>query len=265
MKFFARSIGLRLNAVCAALAGTALAAALAGYVSFAMHERQVQAWQQAADAVRLAERANAHVLDVVMESRGIYMAPDRAQVDRFGAGLTRALGRLDTDLAAWAPLVPAAGRADFDALAREAAEFRRFRLEMLRIGQEQGAAAANALGNNDANRANRQALNNRLTVAADAASMRANAMVAEAQTQGRWMAVGVLMATVALVLILSLGTAVILRRSILQPMAAVGTAAKAMADGRLNAPVAGAERIDEIGQTARALEAFRVATLAKFT
>ncbi len=262
LQFFARSIGLRLNAVCAALAGTALAAALAGYLSFTAHERQVAAWQQAADAARLAERANAHVLDAVMESRGIYMARNRAEVDRFGAGLTRALGRLETDLAAWAPLVPATARADFEALRQAAAEFKRFRLETLRVGQAEGALAANALGNNDANRANRQALNQRLTTAADAANARADTLIAAAQTEGRWMALGVLAATVGLVLVLSLATALILRRSILRPIAAVGAAAQQMSERRFDTPVAGADRIDEIGQTARALEAFRVASLA---
>lgn len=262
MKIFARSIALRLNALCAALAATALAAALAGYVSFVIHERQVEEWQRAADAVRLAERANAHVLDVVMESRGIYMAQNRAQVDRFGAGLTRALDRLDTDLAAWAPLVPAAGRTDFAALQQAAGEFKRFRLETLRVGQVEGAPAANVFGNNDTNRANRQALNERLVAAANAASARADALVAEAQTAGRRLAVGVLVATVALVLLLSAVTVLLLRRTVLRPMAAVGSAAQAMSQGQLDTPVSGADRPDEIGQTARALEAFRNASLA---
>ena len=262
LRMLGRSVALRLNVIFAALAGTALAAALAGFLAFDLHEARVLAWRGAADAARLAERANAHVLDVVMESRGIYAAPDRAQVQRFGAGLTRALDRLEADLAAWALLVSPAERADFAALQAAAAEFGRFRRELLRLGLEEGAPAANRFGNNDVNRANRTALNDRLMAAAAAANARAQALSEAAQASGESLALQVLVGTAVLVLLLSVMTSLVLRRTVLAPLAALRGAAEAMSQGRLDQAVPGAARADELGATARALESFRQARLA---
>ena len=256
------SIAFRLNALLGGLALVGLATALAGYLIFETHERQVQAWRQAAEAARLAERANAHVLDVVMESRGIYLARDRAQVDRFGAGLTRALDRLEQDLAAWALLVPAAERADFAALQESAASFARFRRELLRLGREEGAAAADRFGNNEANRANRAALNDRLTAAARAANTRSEALMVAALEQGSAWAAQVLALTLVALVTLSMLALLLLRRGVLRPLAGLRGAAEAMSAGQLDQPVTGTARADEIGATARALEGFRAASLA---
>ena len=261
-KLFARSIAMRLNAAFAVLAVTGLAAALAGFLSFHAYELRVQEARGAAEAARLAERANAHVLDVVMESRGIYLSRDRAQVERFGAGLTRALARLEVDLAAWARLVPASGQADFAALQAAGQEFARFRQELLRLGLQEGAPAADRFGNNDANRANRQALNERLTIAATAATARDAALAASSRETGEAMALKVLGGTLALVLLLAGGAMLMLRASVLRPIAALRDAAQAMSEGRLDVPVPGLTRADETGATARALENFRQASLA---
>jgi len=259
---FSSSIAARLNGLFVGLAGIAMAAALAGFLAFQAHQAQVQGWRQAGEATLLAERANAHVLEVVMESRGIYAAQDRAQVDRFGAGLTRALERLERDLAAWAPLVLPEGRAEFAALQEAAASFARFRRELLRLGQQEGAAAADRFGNNDANRANRAALNERLTAAATAANTRSQQLVAKALHQGETLALQVLASTIAAVLVLSGFAMLVLRRTVLRPLGALRDAAQAMSEGRLADPVPGTGRPDEVGATARALEIFREASLA---
>ncbi len=258
---FSSSIAARLNGLFVGLAGIAMAAALGGFLAFQAHQAQVQGWRQAGEATLLAERANAHVLEVVMESRGIYAAQDRAQVDRFGAGLTRALERLERDLAAWAPLVLPEGRAEFAALQEAAASFARFRRELLRLGQQEGAAA-DRFGNNDANRANRAALNERLTAAATAANIRSQQLVAKALHQGETLALQVLASTIAAVLVLSGFAMLVLRRTVLRPLGALRDAAQAMSEGRLADPVPGTGRPDEVGATARALEIFREASLA---
>jgi len=257
----AGSIALRLNLLMGGLAITALAAALAGFGALHWYEAKVRDWSRAAEASRLAERANAHVLDVVMESRGIYMARDRAQVQRFGAGLTRALDRLATDLAAWAPLVPEAGRADFAAVRAAAAEFDRFRRELLRLGLEEGAPAADRFGNNEANRANRGALNDRLQVSARAAHELAAREQRLVEEKARWLPAALLLATVGVVALLSLGTLIVLRRSVLRPLAALHGAASGLAAGRIDAPTPGLARRDELGALATVLEQARTAAL----
>ncbi len=50
--------------------------------------------ESAMKKLNLVERANGLVYAAVMESRGLYMTDDRAQIDRFGNGLLRFLGNL---------------------------------------------------------------------------------------------------------------------------------------------------------------------------
>jgi methyl-accepting chemotaxis protein len=257
------SIAIRLNLLMGGLAVTAMLAALAGFGAMRWHDGQVRDWARAVEATRLAERANAHVLDVVMESRGVYMARDRAQVDRFGAGLTRALDRLSADLAAWAPLVPPEGAAEFAAVRAAAVEFDRFRRELLRLGREEGAPAADRFGNNEANRTNRAALNDRLQAAARTADARADRLRAEVEAAADWLPLVLLLGTLAVVTLLSLATVFMLRRSILGPLAALRAAAAEMAAGRIDQPTPGVARQDEVGALARALELARIAALAE--
>ncbi|WP_309139581.1 hypothetical protein [Siccirubricoccus sp. G192] len=90
------------------------------------------------EQARLAERMNGLVHATVSESHGI--------------------------------LVPAGDPAAAE-LSRAIADFLRFRAELARAGVEQGAAAADAMGNNEASRAKRQAALNQALLAVSAASM----------------------------------------------------------------------------------------------
>lgn len=124
----------------------------------------LQSYNEAVDGVKSAstralygERLNRLVTHVVMEARGIYASKDTNEARKFGDGLLTALKDIDTLLKQWDPLVPNNDRALFDAVVRDAAEFKTFRSETVRLGAEVSPAAANAQGNNEANRANRKA------------------------------------------------------------------------------------------------------------
>ncbi len=262
LSVFRRSAAARLHLLIALLAGVALATAAAGFAAFRAEEARTEEWRDAAEAARLAERANAHVLDVVMESRGIYLSRDAAQVNRFGEGLTRALERLEADLGRWSALVPPEGRAEFAALQGTAAEFARFRRELLRIGQAEGAAGADRFGNNDANRANRQQLNARLVAASQAAQARAAEMEAAARRFGQVLAWSLLGGTLGVVTLLSAAAVLILRRSVIAPLQALTAAAGRLSAGELAESVPCLDRADETGALARALDASRLAQLA---
>ncbi|MCS6921467.1 MAG: methyl-accepting chemotaxis protein [Elioraea sp.] len=257
-----RSLAARLLLPVALLASATLAT-FGGAWFVAEHKDRLQAEAaQATQTVILAERVNALVLEVVMESRGLYMSRDARQVEQFGGGLLRALERLRTDVAAWADLVPAAEQAAFAGLRRAVDEFMSFRTNLVEVARREGASGADRVGNNEANRANRQALNRELAAAAD----RARALAAERQaaaaafgTTGK----AVLGGLAALLVLVSAAAAwLMLRSGVLHPLSNIERRVVALGEGDLAAPVPETTREDELGRLARAAETLR-ATLAR--
>jgi methyl-accepting chemotaxis protein len=257
-----RSVVTRLHLLVAMLALAALLVAGAGQYGMWHQAGDLEEVSEAAEAARLAERANAAVLAAVMESRGMYMARDAAELQRFATPLAAALEQLRRELAAWARLVVAEDRSDFERLQAAAAEFIAFRTEMMQAGLREGAAAADRIGNNEANRANRRALNAALERAAGAASRRAVELRESAVEDTRLITLTILGLTLAVVAALVTAALLVLRRAVLRPFAALDGAATAMAGGALDQAVPCTDRGDEFGRLAVSLENFRTATLA---
>jgi len=135
--------------VVAAIGGLAL------FVTASFTERTEQL-EAASQRAFNGEHLNRLVTAVVMDARGIYASTDVDKAAPFAEGLLKSLDKIDAHLAAWQPLVPAADRPAFDQVVARTAEFRQFRAETARLATID-PAAANAQGNNDANRANRKA------------------------------------------------------------------------------------------------------------
>src|SRR5687768_16700206 len=119
------------------------ALSLVAVVTAAVGISTLQTYNQAVDDVRLAatralygERLNRLVTHVVMEARGIYAANDTKDARKFGDGLIVSLKDIDTLLKEWEPIVPDAHRALFDAVVKDAAAFKAFRSETVRLGAE---------------------------------------------------------------------------------------------------------------------------------
>ncbi|RYE51573.1 MAG: chemotaxis protein, partial [Rhizobiaceae bacterium] len=121
------------------------------------YSKQMAQYKLVSDRVYLGERLNRLVTAVVMEARGIYAAKDTEAAKKFADGITENLGDMQTVLTTWTPLVDPAQKPVFDTLLARSAEFRTFRMETARLGTEDSPKAANAQGNNDANRSNRKA------------------------------------------------------------------------------------------------------------
>ncbi len=254
---FRTSLAIRLHALVALLAGLAVLAAVGGVLTLRSYEVDVAEASRAAHAARMAERTDAHVYAVVMDSRGLYLAANPAQARVFAEGMLARLVLLRADLAEWRALVPAASRDGFARLETTMAEFGRFRADMARVGMAEGAAAADRMGNNETNRANRRAVNDALQAAATEARQTADALGAAATARAQRLA-WALSGTIA-VLVLLVGAVVVitLRRSVLRPLGALTVALDTMAGGDLSAPVSGGERRDEVGRMAAAAERLR--------
>ena len=146
-------------AVVAALGLVALIVGGIGVDAVYTTTARVRQLEQVANRAFYAERANALIYAVVMESRGIYMSSDAADRAKFGEGVKAFLGQLEANMADWKTHIRPERREQFRRAEDRAEEFVRFRTELVRLGNEEGQAAAREWGDNDANRTNRQALN----------------------------------------------------------------------------------------------------------
>ncbi|HEX2351527.1 MAG TPA: methyl-accepting chemotaxis protein, partial [Xanthobacteraceae bacterium] len=121
--------------------------------------RQVHALEDVGRRAFFAEHANSLIYAVVMDSRGVYMSAEAADRARFGAGIMKFLAELEANMAAWKEHIAPEDRDEFARAQARTQEFVRFRTELVRLGNEVGQAAARDWGDNEINRANREALN----------------------------------------------------------------------------------------------------------
>ncbi len=253
----ATSIGTRLAAGLLLLGAVALGAALAGWAGHRAEAARQAEIARLASAEPLAERLRTGVYAVVMESRGLYLAANRTQAERFAAGLTRHLSDLQRDWAALRQVVPESQRAAAARLESALEAFVRLRTELARVGVEQGREAADRLGNNDANRTTRTAFSDALDglsreVTAEVARLQA----ASAAAADRF-ALLLLLATALAVLAVTGAMLWHVRRAIARPLSELAAALGEMAEGRLDSARLPRGGLDEVGAIAAAAEGFR--------
>jgi methyl-accepting chemotaxis protein len=202
------------------------------------------------------ERINGLVYAVVMDSRGIYMSADKDKAKPFGDGMLLQLKALqayaqklsDEALAVEADAVQQA-RKHVD-------EFIAFRTEMVRLSREESPAAARVQGDNDANRNNRKALNDTLKGLSDRYEKHAAENVAAAERlRARVMTIVLLLGSLPAVA--TVFGIVVVVTGFTRPIDRVKTSILTLAAGNTADEIFGADRKDEIGEIAGALQIFK--------
>ena len=204
----------------------------------------------------LVERVNGLVYAVVMNSRGVYMAQKPDEAKKFADGQAKSLAKLADTLTEGESIVLAEDRANYTAMRDKAAEFQRFRIELGRVGVEQGGPAARIMGDNDANRSNRQALNALIDKFAAALNGRAGARI-EALRSLDSLALVILATLIGMTLAAVATGIMIAARSIARPLDTLAGSMETIAGGRTDVEIPYTGRSDEIGTVARSLEVFR--------
>ncbi|MQT12732.1 methyl-accepting chemotaxis protein [Segnochrobactrum spirostomi] len=148
----------KINAIVAVLGLSTVAVCAMGLYAINDSVRATDKLDQVARRAFLVERIDHLVTKTVMESRGVYLATDTEKAKPFADGIRKALDAMQKAVADLGAMTPATDRALYDELAAGITSFAQFRTETARLGAEVSPAAANAQGNNDANRANRKAL-----------------------------------------------------------------------------------------------------------
>ncbi len=235
-------------------------AAVTGLIGLASMEdlaSRSEAIERAAERQVLGEQINGLVLAVVMDSRGVYMSRDRAEVDKFGKPLLDSLNILGERLGTLRKITPADGQAILAPVAAKTEEFIRFRTELMRIAREKGAPEGRTFGDNDANRSNRQALNaalQKLNAEQDAAIDRLHDELESARKSWMTMMISIGVGGVLFGILLAI---LVARDMIARPIARMTATMKNIAAGNTAAEVPGTGQSDEIGDMAEAVLVFR--------
>jgi len=258
MLFFSQiKIGPRVFAVIALLSLVAAGVGFTGIRALDRYEVQSKRMETLAKRANLLERVDKLVYAVVMDSRGIYMSRDFAEAKRFGTPLVRNLDQLRTTMGEIETLLEPDQRTAFDEFKTVVNQFITFRTELVRLGTEVEVAKGREYGDNDANRSNRQALNQRLDAAAKRNFEQVVALNQELthfyEVQRPTMIIGMIAGVIVAVF---LGIYVVLA-TITRPITKINTVMGRLASGDMTVRIEGAERGDEIGGMAKAVQVFK--------
>jgi len=261
----AASFGIqaKIYGIVALLAALTLLATGIGYTGMQSYHDQVAAMARASERALLGERIDGLVTAVVMDSRGIYMAANKAEAEKFNPGLLNNLTRLGELTQQWLALAPADRREQFGTAADKVSEFIRFRSELVRLARENTVQEARLFGDNDANRANRSQLNKVLTGLVQESSARIKQINQDLEEFYR-NRLSLLVGLCLIGLVAGITLAILaIRRGIVSPLAEMVTAISTVADGNLEIEVPGLSRRDEIGALATALAYFKTKLIAQ--
>jgi methyl-accepting chemotaxis protein len=210
----------------------------------------------------LVERANGLVYAVVMESRGLYMADDKARIEQFGTGLARHLDSLRQTTTEWRALIEPAERADFEAFEKQAETFATLRSSLLAAARTGGAKAARDIGDNDANRQARTGFNRSLEALSVRYKERILALDAENTARvfyTTWIERLILLAMGSVVLALILWS----YKVITAPFGELVRAIRRISAGDTVTTVKYTHRKDELGDFAQAIEGLRLGEITR--
>ncbi|MFV3074618.1 methyl-accepting chemotaxis protein [Niveispirillum fermenti] len=250
-------IGMKVNLAMGLLALIAVIMAGMGLYAMSVYQTEVERMGRETQRAVLSEQINGLINAVVMDSRGIYMARDAEELERFARTLTASLDILDRRLGEYEAVIdPAAAVQMRDAITR-GREFIRFRSDMTRAGRTDGAAAARAIGDNEANRANRKAFNEVMVKLSAQQVSQVLAGIDGLAAFGRHERL-VMLLVAGFGIALSVAFAIwLVSRQVTGPLAAVTGTVRNMAGGDLSATVPETGRADEVGQIAQALDVFK--------
>jgi methyl-accepting chemotaxis protein len=247
------SVGAQVATALILLGAVALGGVAATWIAMTAQAERVEVLARASDGPLIVERLRAAVYAVVMESRGLYIDGTPAQRTGFAKNLLGHLAAAETDWRHLSDVLPDADRARAVTMNKTMADFVKLRTELARIGVEEGAEAANKLGNNDANRSVREAFSRSLDELARTTRANVNDLKSEIIEAGHRVALILLTATsfgVMAVLGLVLWA---IRYTVSRPLTRLAVALREMAEGRLDAvtlPEAGGGEVGGIAAAA---------------
>src|SRR5438270_750750 len=161
-------LGPKIYSVVLLLALVAAATSYVGIDAMWTYNRRVHQMQHVTHAAIVGEQVNGLILGVVMGSRGIYMARDHAEAEKYAPLILKNLAIMKQKMAEWTNFSEPEDKEAMDRANARADEFIAFRSELVRLSREATLDESRNYGDNDQNRSNRTALNREMVALASA-------------------------------------------------------------------------------------------------
>ncbi len=252
-----KSIRIKIIAILAIVSLGAVISSALGLWALSRSNDLNQRAANLSDITLATDKINGHVLGVVMDARGIYMSKDAAAAEPFAKGMEARFPQMRALAADLTRMAPESERAQTRAIEKAIADFITFRSETIRLAREVSTAAANAQGNNEANRNNRKALNDLLVGFAKTTDAASDALQNEATSFTHLAQIGLPVALVVMLLGSLLMALFYAQRSLTKPILDLSTVMGALTQGDLKVTVPHLGRQDEIGTMAKAVSVLR--------
>jgi methyl-accepting chemotaxis protein len=250
------SIATKLYAVFALLATVTVALAIVAVLNARRHAALTGEFESAFAGALNVERVKALFDAIEMDSRGMTMSPDAAGAKAFAVGLIRSNDRIGDVVTEWQWVVRPDEAARFQAFSDRIKQFQESRRELARRSAAGGPAAAREWADSAANRDLRAALSRDLEAFNQLYSHRSKRINAEIDS-GIETTAWVLSVIAALAVLLAAAGAVMIWRSVAQPLARITRITEAVAAGATQRAVPYRERGDEVGALARSIAVFQ--------
>lgn len=246
----------KVGALIAFLALIPIAGAGLSYLSLSAQGAAQELAMRAKTGQTYLERINGLVYAIVMDSRGVYMSSDWPTAESYGNGILKSANELQEVAKLWEATVEPEHRQDFVGAESTIAEFIRFRTELVRLARDDSLTAARQFGDNDANRANRKALNDKLrelsshyetyVAATTTASDQARAITLRTSTMTGFVSILTMLAGIWLLV-----------TNLTRPIDRMKVSILDLAEGHTDREIYGVNRSDEIGEIAGAVLVFK--------
>ena len=250
------SIATKLYAVFALLATVTVALAIVAVLNARRHAALTGEFESAFAGALNVERVKALFDAIEMDSRGMTMSPDAAGAKAFAVGLIRSNDRIGDVVTEWQWVVRPDEAAQFQAFSDRIKQFQESRRELARRSAAADPAAAREWADSAANRDLRAALSRDLEAFNQLYSHRSKRINAEIDS-GIEATAWVLSVIAALAVLLAAAGAVMIWRSVAQPLARITRITEAVAAGATQRAVPYRERGDEVGALARSIAVFQ--------
>ena len=256
------SIALRILAIVLLLSAVTAVLGYAAINAFAGYNQRVHEINLASARAITGERINGAIYQAVMDSRGIYMAADRAEAEKYAPLILKTLGHLQGLAAEWRDQAGADQSATMARAQARLGEFINFRTELVRLSRDATLPEARAFGDNDANHTNRTALNGEIAVLATDNNARVAELTQDMEAFYRSKIVELLTIAAAGIVGSLVLAALVVVLTITRPINRLTAAMIALSGGQTDVRVPGTRRRDEIGDMARAAAVYLERALA---
>ncbi len=256
------SITTRILAVVVLLSLVAAAVGFVGVDTMRVFHRESEQLDRARTRELLGERVNLLIYQSVMDSRGIYMAVDHADAEKYAPLVLDTIAKLPAVMAQWTSLIDPVDAAGMARANARVAEYIAFRTELVRLSRTGPLTISRAYGDNDANHANRAALNKEIAALADRNTIvlrQVRERLAKLEASRRKLLLGLAGGGSALALVLAASVVV---TQVTTPVRRLTAAMRRLAGGSTEVAVPGLTRRDELGEMARAAAVFLDRALA---